>query len=144
MSPRLSAAPRALDADHGGPNAAVASAISLKITLMLGGPSAEREVSLWSGAAVAQALRSLGHQVIELDPKTPEWSLPAGTQAVFLALHGTYGEDGTVQARLEELGLPFTGWGPEASMIACAKVLAKQRCLEARDPTARVKEFLRS
>jgi len=131
----------AFDADHGGLNAAVASAISLKITLMLGGPSAEREVSLWSGAAVAQALRLLGHDVIELDPKIPEWDLPAGTQAVFLALHGTYGEDGTVQARLEELGVPYTGCGPEASRIAFDKVLTKQRCLEAGVPTARFTVF---
>ena len=67
--------------------------------MMSGGPSAEREVSLRSGAAVAEALRALGHEVTELDPRTPEWELPPGTQVVFLALHGTYGEDGTVQRR---------------------------------------------
>jgi D-alanine-D-alanine ligase len=109
----------------------------LAITVMLGGPSAEREVSLRSGAAVAQALRSLGHEVTELDPKSPDWTLPPKTQAVFLALHGTYGEDGTVQARLEELGVPYTGCGPAASRIAFDKVLTKQRCLEAGVPTAR-------
>src|SRR5215831_12104814 len=101
---------------------------ALKITVMLGGPSAEREVSLRSGAAVAQALRSLGHEVVELDPKTPDWSLPSKTQVVFLALHGTYGEDGTVQTRLEELGVPYTGCGPAASRIAFDKALTKQRC----------------
>ncbi|MFO1512458.1 MAG: hypothetical protein U1F83_06010 [Verrucomicrobiota bacterium] len=73
----------------------------LKITVMLGGPSAEREVSLRSGASVAAALRSLGHQVFELDPREPGWRLAPGTEVVFLALHGTYGEDGTVQAELE-------------------------------------------
>jgi len=104
---------------------------------MLGGPSAEREVSLWSGAAVADALRSLGHEVSEVDPKTDDWSLPAGTEAVFLALHGTYGEDGTVQSRLEALGVPYTGCGPEASRIAFDKVLTKHRCLETGVPTAR-------
>ncbi len=104
---------------------------------MLGGPSAEREVSIWSGAAVGQALRSLGHEVSELDPKNPDWTLPPATQVVFLALHGTYGEDGTVQTRLEELGVPYTGCGPEASRIAFDKVLTKQRCLEAGVPTAR-------
>src|ERR1041384_5545706 len=109
----------------------------LAITVMPGGPSAEREVSLRSGAAVAQALRSVGHEVTELDPKLPDWSLLAKTQVVFLALHGTYGEDGTVQARLEELGIHYTGCGPAASRIAFDKVLTKQRCLEAGVPTAR-------
>jgi len=109
----------------------------LKVTVMLGGPSAEREVSLWSGAAVADALRSLGHEVFEVDPKTPEWTLPKETQVVFLALHGTYGEDGAVQGRLEELGVLYTGCGPEASRIAFDKVLTKERCLEAGVPTAR-------
>jgi D-alanine-D-alanine ligase len=109
----------------------------LTITVMLGGPSAEREVSLRSGAAVAAALRSRGHTVHELDPRTGDWKLPAGTQAVFLALHGTYGEDGTVQSRLEELGVPYTGCGVEASRVAFDKVLTKKRCLAAGVPTAR-------
>ncbi len=109
----------------------------LKITVMLGGPSAEREVSLRSGAAVAGALRSGGHHVDELDPREEPWTLPAGTDLVFLALHGTYGEDGTVQARLEELGVPYTGCDAEASRLAFDKVLTKQRCLEAGLPTAR-------
>ncbi len=107
------------------------------ITVMLGGPSAEREVSLRSGVAVAKALRSLGHMVLELDPRDDSWVLPAATEVVFLVLHGTYGEDGTVQRRLEELGVPYTGCGPEASQIAFDKVLTKQRCLQAGIPTAR-------
>ncbi|PYJ05640.1 MAG: D-alanine--D-alanine ligase [Verrucomicrobia bacterium] len=107
------------------------------ITVMSGGFSAEREVSLKSGAAVAQALRSLGHQVHELDPQNHSWSLPANTDVVFLALHGTYGEDGQVQQRLEQLGVPYTGCGPEASRLAFDKVLTKQRCLEAGIPTAK-------
>jgi len=109
----------------------------LNITVMLGGPSAEREVSLRSGAAVAKALRSLGHTVHELDPRDGAWALPAGTDVVFLALHGTYGEDGTVQRRLEELGALYTGCDAEASRIAFDKVLTKQRCLKAGVPTAR-------
>ena len=60
----------------------------LNVTVMLGGPSAEREVSLRSGAAVAQALRSLGHEVAEVDPRTESWDLPSKTDVVFLALHG--------------------------------------------------------
>ena len=84
---------------------------------MLGGPSAEREVSLRTGAAVAKALRSLGHNVHELDPKEKTWSLPSGTDVVFLALHGTYGEDGTIQKQLDELGVPYTGCDAEASRL---------------------------
>src|SRR6185369_16764213 len=95
----------------------------LRITIMLGGPSAEREVSLRSGEAVAQALRSLGHEVAELDPRTPEWVLPSATQVVFLALHGTYGEDGTLQQILEATGIPYTGCDSEASRVAFDKVL---------------------
>jgi D-alanine-D-alanine ligase len=103
---------------------------------MLGGPSAEREVSLRTGAAVVRALRAVGHEVSELDPKTPDWVLPKPTDVVFLALHGTYGEDGTVQEQLDKLGVPYTGCSSEASRIAFDKVLTKQRCVEANVPTA--------
>ena len=104
---------------------------------MLGGPSAEREVSLRSGAAVARALRSLGHDVTEVDPKDGQFDLPPKTDVVFLALHGTYGEDGTVQRRLDELDALYTGCDAEASRIAFDKVLTKQRCVEAKVPTAK-------
>jgi D-alanine-D-alanine ligase len=113
----------------------------LNITVMLGGPSSEREVSLRSGAAVAKALRSLGHTVHELDPKEPSWRLPPETDVVFLALHGTYGEDGTVQEELEKLDVPYTGCGPEASRVAFDKVLTKKRCLATGVPTARFVVF---
>ena len=109
----------------------------LNITVMLGGPSAEREVSLRTGEAVARALRSVGHNVHELDPKTPDWVLPASTDVVFLALHGTYGEDGTVQQQLDQLDVPYTGCNAEASRIAFDKVLTKQRCVDAGVPTAK-------
>ncbi len=108
---------------------------------MLGGPSSEREVSLRSGAAVAKALRSLGHTVYELDPSQPAWMLPSGTDVVFIALHGAYGEDGTVQTELEKLHVPYTGCGPEASRLAFDKVLTKKRCIEAGIPTARFAVF---
>jgi D-alanine-D-alanine ligase len=109
----------------------------LMITVMLGGPSAEREVSLKSGDGVARALRSLGHEVAELDPQDGNWKLPKKTDVVFLALHGTYGEDGTVQSQLEKLGVPYTGCDAEASRIGFDKVLTKQRCIAAGVPTAR-------
>ncbi|HMP82467.1 MAG TPA: D-alanine--D-alanine ligase [Verrucomicrobiota bacterium] len=108
----------------------------MKITVMLGGPGEEREVSLRSGAAVAKALRSLGHEVAELDPRGTGWQLPVGTQVVFLALHGTYGEDGTVQTELEKLQVPYTGCDPESSRLAFDKVLTKERCAQAGVPTA--------
>jgi D-alanine-D-alanine ligase len=112
----------------------------LNITVMLGGPSAEREVSLRSGAGVVRALRSLGHTVTELDPRTSDWILSPGTDVVCLApLHGTYGEDGTVQTQLDKLNMPYTGCDAEASRIAFDKVLTKQCCHKAGVPTA---EFL--
>ena len=104
---------------------------------MLGGPSAEREVSLHSGAQVVKALRSLGHQVNQVDPRTEDWELPKGTEVAFLALHGTYGEDGAVQRRLEEIGVAYTGSDSEASRIGFDKVLTKQRCVAANIPTGR-------
>ena len=109
----------------------------LNITVMLGGPSAEREVSLRTGTAVARALRLVGHEVHKLDPKTPDWVLPANTDVVFLALHGTYGEDGTVQQQFDQLGVAYTGCDAEASRVAFDKVLTKQRCVEAGVPTAK-------
>jgi len=109
----------------------------LNIVVMLGGPSAEREVSLRSGAAVAKALRSLGHEVFEVDPKSGEFVLPEKSDVVFLALHGTYGEDGTVQRQLENLGVPYTGCDSESSRIAFDKVLTKKLCLEAKISTAK-------
>lgn len=108
----------------------------LAITVMLGGPSAEREVSLRSGAEVSKALRSLGHKVHEVDPKEP-WTLPRETDVVFLALHGTYGEDGTVQEELEKLGAVYTGCDAEASRIGFNKFLTKQKCIEAGVSTAK-------
>ena len=110
---------------------------SLDICVFLGGPSAEREVSLRSGKAVSRALASLGHNVSEVDPQPGVWSIPAGTDVIFLALHGSYGEDGTLQKELELRGIPFTGCDSESSRIAFDKVLTKERLIAARVPTAR-------
>ena len=113
----------------------------MTITVLLGGPSAEREVSLRSGAAVAKALRARGHTVHEVDPLPGALALPVGTEAVFLALHGTYGEDGTVQAELEPLGVPYTGCGVAASLFAFDKIVTKRRCLAAGVSTAKFVVF---
>lgn len=109
----------------------------LHIVVLLGGPSAEREVSLKSGQAAAAALRTLGHRVTQVDPRPGRLSLPPDTDVAFLALHGTYGEDGSVQAELEALGVPYTGSGVEASRLAFDKARTKDRCRAAGVPTAR-------
>jgi D-alanine-D-alanine ligase len=109
---------------------------SLNIAVFLGGPSAEREVSLRSGKAVARALSSLGHKVTEIDPEPGKWRIPSGMEVVFLALHGSYGEDGTVQEELEALKVPFTGCDARSSRIAFDKVITKERLVSANIPTA--------
>jgi len=108
------------------------------VTVLLGGPSAEREVSLRTGAAVARALRSLGHEVHEIDPNPSQaWKPAAGTEVVFMALHGTYGEDGQAQRVLDAVGIPYTGCDAESSAVAFDKILTKRRCIAAGVPTPR-------
>ncbi len=97
-----------------------------RVGVLLGGPSSEREVSLRSGAAVAEGLRQAGYEVVEVDVKTRTLELPAGLEAVFVALHGEYGEDGTVQRLLRDRGIPYTGSGPEASHAAFDKLASKR------------------
>lgn len=109
----------------------------LRVVVMMGGFSAEREVSLRSGLAVAAALRLLGHEVLEMDVRGPEWDLPPDVDVVFLALHGTYGEDGSVQRRLDELGVVYTGSDANSSRLAFDKVLTKDHCIRAGIPTPR-------
>ena len=98
----------------------------VKIVVMAGGFGAEREISLRSGASISCALRSLGHQVDEVDPANKGWRLAEGTEVVCLALHGEFGEDGQVQTCLEDLGVPYTGTGPRGSAVAFDKELTKQ------------------
>jgi D-alanine-D-alanine ligase len=94
-----------------------------KVAVLLGGRSAEREVSLLSGTAVLEALRSRGVDAHGFDPaQRPLEELQRdGFQRVFIALHGRYGEDGTVQGALELLGIPYTGSGVMASALAMDK-----------------------
>lgn len=96
------------------------------IAVLKGGPSAEREVSLASGAAVAKALRSLDYEVAEVDVTGHEVAVPAGCEAAFIALHGTFGEDGQLQAILEQRGIPFTGSGSVSSRLSFDKVATKR------------------
>jgi len=95
----------------------------MKIAVLQGGRSAEREVSLRSGAQVAAALRGRGHEVEQVDLDLLVWDRlrDAGLDCVFVALHGRLGEDGTVQGMLELLGLPYTGSGVLASALCIDK-----------------------
>jgi len=108
-----------------------------KVGVLYGGRSAEREVSLMSGQGVHQALLSAGVDAHLFD--TGERSLAelaaAGFDRVFVALHGRYGEDGTLQGALELLGLPYTGSGPMASSLAMDKTMTKRVWLQHGLPT---------
>jgi D-alanine-D-alanine ligase len=106
-----------------------------RVAVLKGGPSAEREVSLRSGAAVAAGLRQAGYKVAEIDVVAPRLELPEGIEAVFVALHGEYGEDGRVQQELVDMGIPYTGGGPDASRAAFDKRLTKRLLFTAGVPT---------
>jgi D-alanine-D-alanine ligase len=99
-----------------------------KVAVLAGGRSAEREVSLRSGAGVLAALREAGVDAHAFDPaQRPMDDLRReGFARAFIALHGRYGEDGTVQGALELLGIPYTGSGVQASAIAMDKVRTKE------------------
>jgi D-alanine-D-alanine ligase len=100
----------------------------LHIVVLMGGWSAEREVSLMSGAGVADALESLGHRVTRIDMARDVATrlAEAAPDLVFNALHGTPGEDGSVQGLLDLMGLRYTHSGLATSVIAIDKVLTKQ------------------
>src|SRR6516162_9026342 len=114
-----------------------------KIAVLCGGPSSEREVSLRSGSAVLRALRTLGAETLAIDPRNGEFDLPEGTDLVFNALHGTFGEDGNVQEMLEGKGVPYTGEGVDGSRIAFNKIESKRRFVECGVPTAPYLTFRR-
>ena len=99
-----------------------------KVAVLMGGTSAEREVSLMSGGGVLQALRSRGVDAHAFDPAHSDLSeLKAhGYSRCFIALHGRHGEDGTVQGALELLGIQYTGPGVMASSIAMDKIMTKR------------------
>ena len=99
-----------------------------KVAVLMGGRSAEREVSLMSGTGVLKALRAKGVDAHAFDPaERPLDDLRReGFERVFIALHGRYGEDGTVQGALELLGLPYTGSGVMASAIGMDKIYTKR------------------
>ncbi|MDH3981357.1 MAG: D-alanine--D-alanine ligase, partial [Kiritimatiellaceae bacterium] len=80
-----------------------------------------------SGAAIAQGLRDGGYDVVEIDIESRDFHISEGIEAVFIALHGQFGEDGEIQQQLTELGVPFTGSGAESSRVSFDKVLTRER-----------------
>lgn len=110
----------------------------LKITVLSGGPGAEREVSLNSGRNIAETLRSLGHHVhlADIGPDDLQ-ALDIPADMVFIALHGTFGEDGQVQRILDKRGIRYCGSDALASALAMNKLAAKSRFIEAGIPTPR-------
>ena len=110
-----------------------------KVAVLLGGPSSEREISLMSGNAVLAALRERGVDAHPFDPAGRDlWELKRdGFDRVFIALHGRFGEDGTVQGALETLKIPYTGSGVMASALAMDKWRTKLVWQAAGIPTPR-------
>jgi D-alanine-D-alanine ligase len=110
-----------------------------RVAVLMGGTSAEREVSLMSGRGVLDALRGQGVDAMAFDPaERALWELEAERfDRVFIALHGRHGEDGTVQGALELMGIPYTGSGVMASSIAMDKVMTKRVWVAEGLPTPR-------
>jgi D-alanine-D-alanine ligase len=108
-----------------------------KIAVLMGGRSLERDVSLRSGERVVRALEQLGYRPLALDvtPELVDTLRRERPDAVYIALHGMFGEDGTVQEALEFLKIPYTGPGVTASALAWDKSLSKRLFAEAGVPT---------
>ena len=110
---------------------------TMHLAVLMGGPGSEREVSLRSGAAVANALRQGGYRVTEVDVKGPDFTLPDDTDLCVIMLHGTFGEDGEIQAILDRRGVPYTGEGEAGSRAAFDKLVSKELFAKAGVPTPR-------
>jgi D-alanine-D-alanine ligase len=110
-----------------------------KVAVLMGGRSAERDISLLSGGGVLKALQSKGVDAHAFDPAQRDLVelKREGFQRCFIALHGRFGEDGTVQGALELLGIPYTGSGVMASAISIDKVMTKRVWLAEGVPTPR-------
>jgi len=112
-----------------------------KIGVLMGGVSAEREISLKTGEAVLNALKRSGYRAIAIDvgPDLPFRLRDEGVELAFIALHGRYGEDGTVQGLLEMMGIPYTGSGILASALGMDKIASRKMFLYCEIP---VPEFV--
>src|SRR5881227_2315532 len=109
----------------------------MRVAVLKGGSSLERQVSLRSGARVQDALERLGHEVIAIDVggDLVERLTAAAPDVAFIAVHGRDGEDGTIQELLEVMGIPYTGSGVSACIRAADKVLAKHAMRDRGVPT---------
>ena len=119
--------------------------MSDRIGVLCGGPSREREISLRSGKAVHEALASLGFPSVQVSLPQEREQIPqeiraADLSCAFIALHGAYGEDGTVQALLEQMRLPYTGSPPEACRYGMNKISSRLKWIAAGLPVPRWKE----
>jgi D-alanine-D-alanine ligase len=102
-------------------------ALPKKVAVLMGGPGSERDVSLATGQGISKALRSLGVDVSEVDVRDENFQLPGVVDFAFIALHGTFGEDGQVQQLLEERGVAYTGEGVHGSRLAFDKIQSKEK-----------------
>lgn len=109
----------------------------LHLVVLMGGPGSEREVSLRSGSAVANALRGGGYRVTEVDVRGPDFELPPDTDLCVNMIHGTFGEDGQIQAILDRRGIAYTGEGEAGSRVAFDKLASKKLFVAAGVPTPR-------
>src|SRR5215831_4584255 len=101
-----------------------------KVAILMGGPGSEREVSLATGRGVAKAIRSLGAQVVEIDVRDENFQLPDDIDLAFIAIHGTFGEDGQIQKMLERRGIAYTGDAVGGSETAFDKIRTKEKFQE--------------
>ena len=110
---------------------------NLHLVVLMGGPGSEREVSLRSGTAVAGALSGAGYRVTPLEVRGTDIDLPDDAGLCVNMIHGTFGEDGQLQALLEARGVAYTGEGEAGSRLAFDKLASKRRFAEAGVPTPR-------
>jgi D-alanine-D-alanine ligase len=108
-----------------------------KIAVLKGGPGSERKVSLKSAESVTEALQALGAIVVEVDVTSSDFEVPADALIAVNMIHGTFGEDGQIQAILDGRGIAYTGAGMEKSRIAIDKLKSKKIFLDANVPTPR-------
>jgi D-alanine-D-alanine ligase len=116
-----------------------------RVAVLRGGTSMERDVSFVTGRRVQHALERLGHEVhpLDIEESTTGTLMELGPEAAFICLHGPGGEDGTVQALLETLGIPYTGSGPLSSIRCMDKDYAKRAARAAGIPTPTFRTFFR-
>ncbi len=114
-----------------------------RVGVLSGGLSVEREVSQRSGAAISQALKSLGYRVVDVEVQrdVAQRLLDGSIDVAFIALHGRYGEDGCIQGLLESMHIPYTGSGVLASAVGMEKVFSKQVFLARGIPTPAYRAF---